>query len=139
MKKYAGFTLIEVMIVVAIIAILASVAVPAYTDYVLRGKIPEATSSLATKRVQMEQWFMDTRSYAGAPACNSDTSNKYFDISCSASTATTYTLQAVGKGTMTGFTFTIDQSNGKATTITGVTGWTGNASCWVVRKGGDCV
>ena len=63
---------------------------PAYTDYVVRGKIPEATSNLATKRVQMEQFFQDNLTYAGAPACNTDSSaSQYFTFSCSAAATAT--------------------------------------------------
>lgn len=140
MKKQAGFTLIEVMIVVVIIGILAAVALPAYNDYLLRSRIPDATSNLAVKRVQIEQFFLDNRTYTGAPACNLDStiSPKYFDFSCSASDATSYTLQAVGKGPMVGFTYTVNQSNAKAT-INVPAGWSGSGSCWVVRKTGDCV
>ena len=69
MQRYKGFTLIEVMIVVAIIAILATVALPAYTDYVRRGKIAEGTSALLAMKTKMEQYFADNRSYTtpGAP------------------------------------------------------------------------
>lgn len=150
MKKQLGFTLIELMIVVAIIGILASIALPSYNDYLMRGRIPDATSNLATKRVQMEQFFQDNRSYLDAsnnpgPACNADTgTSKYFDFSCTASpatTSTTFNLQAVGKGPMTGFTFTINNSNAKATTAL-PTGWGGGQTlpiaCWVTRKNGDC-
>jgi len=135
MNKQAGFTLIEVMIVVVIIAVLASIALPSYNDYLTRGRIPEATSNLTIRRVQMEQYFQDNRQYTGFPLCATpDTTNKYFDFSCAAApTATTYTLQAVGKGTMAGFTYTIDQANTKATTAAPA-GWTGNATCWIVRK-----
>jgi len=135
----SGFTLIELMVTIAIAAILAAVALPSYSDYVTRGKIPDATSNLAAKRVQMEQYFQDNHTYAGASACNSDaTSSKYFTFDCSvAGTATTYTLRATGTGSMAGFVYTVDQSNTKATT--GVpSGWTTNESCWVTRKDGSC-
>jgi type IV pilus assembly protein PilE len=138
-KRSIGFTLIELMIVVAIVAILASVALPSYRNYLTRGKIPDATSQLASKRVQMEQFFQDSKTYAGAPACTSDTtSSKFFTFDCDgAATATAFTLRATGTGTMAGFVYTIDQNNAKATT--GVpSGWTANATCWVTAKAGTC-
>lgn len=138
MKAQQGFTLIELMIVVVVIGVLASIAYPSYTDYLTRGRIPDATSNLSNKRVQLEQFYQDNRTYMGAPACVADsTISDYFNFSCSVQTADTYTLQAVGKSAMAGFTYTIDQSNAKASTIT-ASGWTGNAGCWVTKKGGAC-
>ena len=137
--KTSGFTLIELMIVVVIIGVLAAIVVPSYQDYVTRGRIPQATSTLSTKRVQMEQFFQDNRTYAGAPACTADTTtSQYFNFSCAGTPdATSYTLPAVGKGAMAGFTSTVDESNAKTSTIT-ADGWTGNTTCWVTKKGGVC-
>jgi len=134
-----GFSLIELMIAIAVISILAAVAIPSYSDYVMRGKIPAATVTLATKQVQMEQHFQDNRTYAGSPACTAELANDYFDFSCPVASATAYTLQAVGKSTMAGFTYTVDQANNKATAAV-PSGWTAHTpnNCWVTAKGGKC-
>ncbi|MEO8134836.1 MAG: type IV pilin protein [Betaproteobacteria bacterium] len=136
-RRVSGFTLIELMIAVAIIAILAAIALPAYTEYITRGRIPEATTGLAVKRVRMEQFFQDNRTYAGAPDCNNDV-GKYFTFSCSvAGTATLYTLQAVGTGPMTLFSFTVDQA-GTQSTPNLPAGWTYPSpnTCWATKKDG---
>lgn len=141
-RKYAaknGFTLIELMIVVAIVSILAAIALPSYRDYVIRGKIPEATAGLANKRARMELYYDNNRTYENSPECTKDeTTSKYFDFSCTdKATATTYTLQAAGKDSMSGFTYTVDQTNTKKTT-TVPSGWTSSETCWVTKKDGSC-
>ena len=137
--KARGFTLIEVLITVAIIAILAAVAIPSYRNYALRGKVPEATAGLASKRVKMEQYFQDNRKYTGGPdtgAVDSSTS-KYFTFSATGA-ATGYTITATGTGGMAGFVYGIDQSGAKSSTVTGVSGWSGSSTCWVTKQGGQC-
>ncbi len=146
MKPQKGFTLIELMIVVAIIAILASVAMPAYNDYVMRARLPDATSALAADRVQLEQYFQDNRRYstvAGGTTCGGTrpTPNN-FTVTCAA-TDVTYLVTATGNvGTPTaGFTYTIDQNNTKASTIASPAsaGWIGSsATCWITKGGGRC-
>lgn len=146
MHRQTGFTLVELMIVVAIIAILSSIALPAYSDYVKRSRITEAVSGLSDSRARAEQYFQDNRSYAGACAVNVNSTSDIladdsasFDFRCSAApTATTYSLSATGKGPMAGFTYTVDQANARATTVTGVARWSGNAGCWVLSTGGKC-
>ena len=136
----SGFTLIEVMIVVAIIAIISAFAVPGYNDYVTRGRLQDATSNMASKQVQLEQWFQDRRTYVGSPACANDTTNRNFDFSCNGTeTAVGYTLTATGKGGVLGFSFTVTQANQRRTTGVAA-GWTAPVpnNCWVSRKGGQC-
>jgi type IV pilus assembly protein PilE len=133
-----GFTLIEIMITVGLVSVLAAVAVPQYSQYISRGRIPDATSALATKAVLAEQFFQDNRTYAGAPSCAADTTtSKYFSFSCTTATATGFTLRAVGTGSMAGFTYTLNQAGAKATS-TVPSGWTTSTTCWVVKKDGSC-
>jgi len=147
MRRFAGFTLIEVMVVVAIVGILATVGYPAYTDYVRRGKIAEAVSTLAEARAKLEQYFLDNRTYVGADAanmpCNATVLNagkKSFTYTCTNLGVGSYDLNATGQSNdgMSAFTYTINQANVRTSTVTGLSGWTGNATCWVTKKGGIC-
>jgi type IV pilus assembly protein PilE len=147
MRRHAGFTLIEVMVVVAIVGILATVGYPAYTDYLRRGKVAEAVTTLAEARAKMEQYFLDNRTYVGSDLgtfpCNTTVLNagkKNFTYACSPPGTGTWDLTATGQAGegMTGFTYTINQANQRTSTVTGVSGWTGNANCWVTKKGGSC-
>jgi len=130
-----GFTLIELMIVVAIIAILASIALPMYRDYVIRSAIPEATSGLASLRTQLEVFFDNNRTYVGFNCAQNSGSN--FTFACSTQSAAAYTITATGTGRMAGFQYTLDEANARATPSAG-NGWSANNNCWVVRKDGSC-
>jgi type IV pilus assembly protein PilE len=139
-----GFTIIELMVAVAIVAILAAIAAPSYSDYMRRGKIPEATSTLAEMRVKMEQYFQDNRTYVGACAVNTvaplPTNTKYFAVTCPTLTATTFTVVATGNAArgMDGFVYTVNEQNVQASTIAGQAagyGYVSNAACWITRKG----
>jgi type IV pilus assembly protein PilE len=128
-----GFSLIELMVAMAIIGILASIAVPSYMNHLRRGAIEEATAELASGRVALEQYFLDNRTYLDGP-CPSSTSK--FTIACddpAAPDATTYTIKATGSGSMASFAYTIDQAGLRTTTSP----W-GNGNCWIARKGDTC-
>lgn len=137
MHKSRGFTLIELMIAVAVISILAAVGYPSYVAYIQRGRISEAISILSNQRVKMEQVFQDNRTYVGA--CT-QTTYKYFILDCLASGTATYSLGARGipGSSMEGFNYTIDQNGNKTSTFTAPANWPNSTSCWVLKKDGSC-
>ena len=146
LRAPGGFTLIELMMAVAIIAILAAVALPSYRDYILRGHLADASNGLATMRAQMERHFQDNRSYATVgtfvtPCASTDAATRTFNlfvVSCSGTpTGTAFTLQAVGSGAASGFTFTITEADVRATSAA-PSGWNTCTSKWLLRKGSAC-
>jgi type IV pilus assembly protein PilE len=147
MRRVKGFTLIELMIAVAVVAILASIALPSYTDYMRRSKIAEATAALLGMRTRLEQFYQDQRTFAGACVAGTvaplPTGLKYFTVACTTLTPTQYTVTATGINDMAGIVFTVNEANTRATTVTAGTamanaGYIANATCWVQKKGGLC-
>lgn len=155
MKKQEGFTIIELLLVVAIVGILAAFALPAYSDYILRSKLTEAMTELAGMRVKLEQYYQDNRNYGStAAACGvpapAAPNVKYFTFSCgwranlnpayaTDGTSQSFMVTATGiPSTPTaGFVYVIDQNNTKQTTNVPA-GWTGSNTCWITKKGGVC-
>jgi type IV pilus assembly protein PilE len=138
-RTSVGFTLIEMMITVAVIAILSMIALPSYQAYVQRGRIVDATNALSATRARMEQFFQDNRSYnaAGSPCMTAQAAGQ-FTVQCTGAgnpAALTYTISATGGG----FTFTINEQDLRQTTAAPA-GWgTPPINCWVARKGGTCL
>ncbi|MDI5890440.1 type IV pilin protein [Halomonas sp. LR5S20] len=93
-RRSAGFTLIELMIVVAVIGILAAIAYPSYTRYVQEARRTDAMSALSSVAGQLERCYTVTSDYTAA-SCPSGTDipsdEGYYLIDISA-TASTYTL-----------------------------------------------
>ena len=137
MGRIKGFTLIELMITVAIVAILAAVALPAYTDHITRGRLIEGFAALSSAAVKFEQYYQDNRRYGSDTACGVEApaTTKFFKFKCTPDTTQGYTLTATGIGSLDGFVYTINQAGGKTTEDSP---WGKSTSCWVARKGGQC-
>jgi prepilin-type N-terminal cleavage/methylation domain-containing protein len=144
-RQLRGLTLIEIMVVVGIIGILSAIAYPNYRDYVVRGHLADASNGLSTIRVQMERHFQDNRSYATVgtfttPCAAAAASRTFgnFVVACQGTpTATAFTLVATGSGPVDGFSFTINETDARATTAV-PSGWSTCATRWITRKGMPC-
>ncbi len=140
-RRQTGFTLLEVLITVAIVGILSAIALPSYKDYVTRGRLTEAFSTLASAQPNLEQFWSNQRTYSGfddptkSNAFPAATPN--FTYSLSNATNSGYLLTATGRAAALNFAFTIDQQGNRVTTSV-PSGWTSSATCWVDRRSGTC-
>lgn len=117
MYRENGFTLIEVMVVVAIVAILASIAVPSYSRYVFRARVPEALETLSTMAARLEQRYQDVGSYGAADACAvANINTQYFAVTCALTDeGQGFALTATGAGPMAGATYTLNHQGARDT------------------------
>ncbi len=120
-RKAVGFTLVELMIVVAVVAILAAIAYPSYIEQVRRASRAEARSLLLENAQQLERFLTQNNTYVGfaipgatavSPRAATGDAIRYNISFSGLVTANTYLLQAVPAGAMTGDpcgTFTLNQ------------------------------
>lgn len=138
MHAQKGFTLIELMIVVAIIGIIAAVAYPAYQDSIAKSRRTDAQANLLELAQFMERHYTANGRYTDGDATTApslpfaespkDGANKYYDLDLSTITATAFTLTATPKGAMAG-----DACGNLTLTHTGVKGRSGTLAleqCW---------
>lgn len=97
-RRGLGFTLIELIFVVAILAILLALAYPAYTDQIRKARRADAVSTMMATAQYLERCFTQTNSYTGCTEPAGDAADGFYEISMTVYTATTYTIQAEPQG-----------------------------------------
>jgi type IV pilus assembly protein PilE len=118
-RKPLGFTLIELMITVAIIGILAAIAYPSYRQYVLQSRRADAIAGLLDLQQRVEKWRVSNISY---PTCATagftcPAATDYYSFDITSADATSYDLEATAESTQTAdkdcTTLTLDQNGNK--------------------------
>lgn len=131
MRAQQGFTLIELMITVAVIGILAAVAYPSYQQYVQRANRADAQAIMMENAQFMERYFTTNGTYASAtlPKGQSpESGTARFLVTLTSATATGFTIQAAPNGSYTDpvcGSMTIDQAGAKTESGTGTL-----SDCW---------
>ncbi len=133
-RAVKGFTLVELMITVVVIAVLTAIAYPTYAKYVYKTRRAEATRTLLELRGQMERYYADRETYVGATLAalmvdGNTTAHAYYTLSIEGLTASSYTLQATPAGTHAEDgcgTFTLTSTGVKKT----VDGSLDSSKCW---------
>ena len=133
-----GFTLVELMITVAIVAILASVALPSYAAYVQRSRIPPALTALSMFQMRMEQYFQDSGSYANGSACgvaSPTVDGGNFTLSCklTGTGGSGFTATVDGQGSMPNYQYTIDNVGTRVTVKHPLGTPPIGSNCWSIR------
>ena len=130
MNVSKGFTLVELMVVVAIIGILAAIALPAYQSYVTKSRRSDAITALNALQLLEEKYRANNLAYGTLAQIggNAASDNGYYSISVSNTTGTGYTLTA------TAVTGSVQASDTGCTVLTitqsGSTTTYGPSSCW---------
>lgn len=136
----AGFSLVELMVALAIAAVIAAFALPAYRDHTLRSYLPEMSSSLQLSALRLEQYYQDHRSYLKGTDCGVTLpSSEHFAYTCtSPEDGQSFLITATGLAAMAEFSYTINHQ-GQTRTVLLPERWGKTPSnCWVMKPGVVC-
>ncbi|MFZ1640768.1 MAG: pilin [Candidatus Contendobacter sp.] len=124
--RQQGFTLIELMIVVAIVGILAAIAIPAYKDYTVRAKVSECAATIGACKTSVTEFYNTRGNFPGnvsSAGCSTSVSQYCGGITSATNAITTTVLAATGVPANCNLTLTA------VVAATEITGWTGSTTC----------
>jgi len=136
-SRQRGFTALELVTTVAVVAILSSIALPSYVDYMRRSRLTDGFQAMAQFRTRMEQAFQDSGNYGvtGGPcAVAVPATSAYFSFGCTLGAGgASFTMTATGTGFMSGYAYTVDDAGNQTTTA--FPGAVVPVACWLTRSG----
>lgn len=136
-----GFSLIELMIAVAIVGVLAAIGVPSYKAHVVNAKVPDAFLGLSDLASKAQQFYLNNKNYDGFTCATSAPATNY-TFTCAQGVGTgmavqSITFTATGRGSLNGYVYTLDSAGTKTTAQT-VSGGASSSTCWLRTTGGAC-
>ncbi len=102
MRAQSGFTLIEIMVVVAVLGIIASIALPSYNEHVRNGRRAAALSAVADLQLQQERWRAERTTYGATADLTMPETSQYYTYAVAG--GATYTVTATPQGKQAGDT-----------------------------------
>lgn len=116
-RKYKGITLLELLIAVAVVAILASVAYPSFMHHLQASRRAEAIKGLLSMQLEQETYRITHNSYSNAVSALGNPTSDYYTFTVSSATSSAYSLVATPKGSQSGDTacnpMTINKADSK--------------------------
>ena len=136
-SRQHGFTTLELMATVAIVAILAGIALPSYIDYMRRSRLTDGFQAMSQFRTRMEQAFQDTGAYGadGGPcAVAVPAASPSFTFGCTLGAGgASFSMTATGTGFISGYSYAVDDAGNQTTTA--FPGAAVPVACWLSRRG----
>jgi type IV pilus assembly protein PilA len=126
MRMQKGFTLIELMIVVAIVGILAAIAIPAYKDYTVRAKVSECAATISACKASVTEYYNTTNNFpadAATAGCSTAASQYCANLAVAPDTISSQVQAVTGVPAPCNLVLTADIAGNE------ITGWTGSTTC----------
>jgi len=131
-QRQRGFTLVELVVTAAVVALLAGITLPAYHAHVTLARLPAGMEALSSFALRMEQAFQDSGSYGSAGCRLAPPEAEHFGLRCTLTDGGQgFPATATGTGPLAGYRYAIDH-NAQRRTLAHPRGLP-SSPCWSLR------